>query len=236
MSEGNLLKHCRRTVLDAECGSQDLGLYSGQSSAKVMGRLSNHYSQAVLGMWSCCDTDAQLQRCGQPACTENKLCIQGVDPCEPLPAFHCFSEMSSLSSNNKQVLSVWELFSPLFLFSLLCPHFVSLAGLWKAEGLCADVPGERPAPLPWENMWSGSVYAGTLSSCLPHSMLMSASPRWQCLPLLPQKEKAPFVGHHWSHTFDPFDKQETHFASMNQLGFQGIVRMNQNTQRVKTYC
>lgn len=56
------------------------------------------------------------------------------------------------------------------------PHSVSLAGLLKAEGLCADVPGERPAPLPWENMWSGSVYAGTLSSCLPHSMLASVSP------------------------------------------------------------
>lgn len=191
-NEWNLLKHYRRAVFDAECGSQDLGLYSGPSSVKVMGRLGNHYSQADLGMWSCCDTHVGLQRCGQLSHTENKLRIQAVGPCEPLPAFHCFSEMSSLSSltpssHNKQVLSVWELFSPLFLFSLLCPHFVSLAGLWKAEGLCADVPGERPAPLPWENMWSGSVYAGTLSSCLPHSMLMSASPRWQCSPLLPRR-------------------------------------------------
>lgn len=66
-------------------------------------------------------------------------------------------------------------------------HCVSLAGLLEAEGLCADVPGERPAPLPWENMWSGSVYAGILSSYLPHSMLASVSPRWQSSALPPQR-------------------------------------------------
>lgn len=68
--------------------------------------------------------------------------------------------------------------------SLLPPPLrwtVSLAGLLRAEGLCADVLGERPAPLPWENMWSGSVYAGALSSCLPHSMLASVS---LCLSVL----------------------------------------------------
>lgn len=69
----------------------------------------------------------------------------------------------------------------------LLPCSFSLAGLLKAEGLCADVPGERPAPLPWENMWSGSVYAGALSSCLPHSMLASVSPWWQSATLISQR-------------------------------------------------
>lgn len=61
---------------------------------------------------------------------------------------------------------------PFLLFALL--HF--LGWFAKIEGLCADVPGERPVPLPWENMWSGSVYPGTLSSCVPHSLLASVSP------------------------------------------------------------
>lgn len=72
--------------------------------------------------------------------------------------------------------------SPPLLLSFLFPGCVSLAGGLQAEGLCADVPGERPAPLPWKNMWSGSVYAGTLSSCLPHSMLASVSPGWHAQP------------------------------------------------------
>lgn len=69
------------------------------------------------------------------------------------------------------------------------PRSVSLAHSLRAEGLCADVPGEKPALLPWENMWSGSVYAGTLSTCLPHNMLASVFFKWQCTNLLSQKVK-----------------------------------------------
>lgn len=98
-------------------------------------------------------------------------------------SLRCFPQMSSPSSITlpSQVPSVWET-----LLSFLHPASSPWLAPSKTEGLCADVPGERPAPLPWENMWSGSVYAGTLSSCLPHSMLASGSPRWQCSTLLPQ--------------------------------------------------
>lgn len=91
---------------------------------------------------------------------------------QPPLSFHCFPQMSSPSSItlSSQVPSAWET-----LLSFLHPASSPWLAPSKMEGLCADVPGERPAPLPWENMWSGSVYAGALSSCLPHSMLASDS-------------------------------------------------------------
>lgn len=102
----------------------------------------------------------------------------------------------------KQVLPVWERSTPPSALPPL-PQSVSLAGLLRAEGLCADVPGERPAPLPWENMWSGSVYAGTLSSSLPHSMLASLS---QMTMLKPPPTKGAFSG--WGDTSNYVGKQE----------------------------
>ncbi|KAF3860451.1 hypothetical protein F7725_000706 [Dissostichus mawsoni] len=41
------------------------------------------------------------------------------------------------------------------------PCSVSLAGLLKSEGLCADVPGESPAPLPWENILARNELNGS---------------------------------------------------------------------------
>lgn len=128
---------------------------------------------------------------GQPSHIQFfQLCKQGVGLAILLcVALHCLPQTSLLPALTLllQVFSVWELFFHPLLCSLPLPHSVSSAGLLKAGGLCADVPGERPAPLPWENMWSGSVYAGTLSSCLPHSMLASVSPGWQCSTLFSQR-------------------------------------------------
>lgn len=126
--------------------------------------LGNDISQADLDMW-----------------TQHRA-AEGRPSPQPLLSFHCFPQMSSASSITlpSQVPSVWET-----LLSFLHPASAPWLAPSKTEGLCADVPGERPAPLPWENMWSGSVYAGALSTCLPHSKLASDSARWQCSTVLP---------------------------------------------------
>lgn len=120
-----------------------------------------------------CEPSTGLQRHGRRGST-----LHAGSWLQPHSSLHCFPQMSSPSSIKlpSQVPSVWET-----LLSFLHPASSPWLAPSKTEGLCADVSGERPAPLPWENMWSGSVYAGALSSCLPHSMLASGSPGWQLL-------------------------------------------------------
>lgn len=144
-------------------------------------------------------------------CLFFQLCREVADCCGPPPCIllctvsfkrHHFNHWHHCQRRSRFSLpgnAPLSLSSPSF-----CPRSVSLAGSLKAEGLCADVPGERPTPLPWENMWSGSVYAGTLSSCLPHSMLASVSTGWQCSALLPQK--GAFSG--WGDTSNHVDSLE----------------------------
>lgn len=97
----------------------------------------------------------------------------------PYPSIHCSPQMPPLPSltrpsHNKPFSPLWELFPTLLLISpLLSQPWLVRSELRDCVQMCLE---EGQAPLPWENMWSRRVYTGTLSSCLPHSMLGSVYP------------------------------------------------------------
>lgn len=115
------------------------------------------------------------------------------------PSIHCSPQMSPLPSltrlpHNKPFSPLWE---PPPRFPQ--PWLVH-SELRDCVQMCLE---EGQAPLPWENMWSRRVYTGTLSSCLPHSMLGAVYPlppphRRQRSTILPLYQG---VGH----TGDPVD-------------------------------
>lgn len=117
-----MLKNYRHGALDARtaagcrvwlCVTVRTLIYT---AVHLLSRLRAGWAIILAKQTLACEPSAVIQMYSrkdgsQPSGTETKLCIQGVDSCDPLAAFHCFSKMSwlsslTLASHNKQVLSL----------------------------------------------------------------------------------------------------------------------------------
>lgn len=179
-------------------------IWAGWVTIAAKQTLARGYS-GVIQLYTCKDG-------GQPshAGIFYERCIQGVDSCDPPSACYFPLLLSDVIAFITDT-SVTEEAGSLSLGTLpprpprpTQPHSVSLAGSLKAEGLCADVPGERPAPsalgehVVWECLRWHSFKLSSHTACWRLSLLDDNAET-----LLPQKGAFSGWGDTGNHVYSP---------------------------------